>query len=94
MGKTREMHTDHIFPYRVVLAWRKKGFVPKDTDPNTRENLMILCNSCHAIKTQVELSIFKGDLYSFTTEHVKFCNEELMRTAFTKMGVQMLGAGI
>lgn len=89
--KGEKMHVDHIFPYRVVLFWIKQRALPPNADPNTRDNLMVLCVSCHAKKTAIELAIFKGDMYKFATEHVKFLPREKMLKAFSNVGVAMLG---
>ena len=52
---------DHIVPFRLT---REYG-AHESKDPNDLHNLISLCRSCHAKKTQAERKLLKGDVIGF-----------------------------
>lgn len=57
----RGLPVDHIIPARQMVLW---GF-----EPNQVGNLITICESCHAVKTNVaEPTLLRGNLIGFTLE--------------------------
>lgn len=58
---TQKASVDHIVPFRLTALYGKR----EGKDPNDLANLVSLCRSCHAKKTQVERKLLRGDVVGF-----------------------------
>lgn len=58
---TEKPSVDHIVPFRLAFRYGSED----GTDPNDLRNLISLCRSCHAQKTNIESRLLRGDVIGF-----------------------------
>jgi hypothetical protein len=77
----RAFPVDHIVPYRISKTF--------SDDPNSLENLMTLCRSCHSTKTGFERYFLAGDMFAYVQLLIwkLHLSEDRMNAAFQWCGL-------
>lgn len=87
-GKTEKdigenLSVDHIVPFRMTVLYGQTDGI----DPNHIDNLVCLCRSHHAKKTNVETRIIRGDIIGFLAEIRTIIPEDRISKALQLWGL-------
>jgi 5-methylcytosine-specific restriction endonuclease McrA len=74
---------DHIVPFRLTKQYGER----EGKDPNDLRNLLSLCRSCHAKKTQAEPRLLRGDVIGFLAAVRVFLPADRVESALRLWGL-------